>query len=58
MLKLWVKFGESNVTQVSTNECENIDAFIKAVKKKLLNQLGHYDSKQISISWTAGGTIP
>ena len=52
MLKLWVKFGGSNATQVSTEGCLNIDDFIEAVKKKL--QISN-PAQEISISLTEGG---
>ena len=54
-MSLWVKYGDTNVVKVSTDGCKNVYCFIKAVKKELPNQLGQYDSNQISISLTAGG---
>jgi hypothetical protein len=57
MSKLWVKFGGNNAVKVSTEGCELVDDFIKAVKKKMTHQLGQYDSDQISISLTAGGAV-
>lgn len=48
MIKLWVKFGEANATQVSTKGCDNVNDFIKAIKKNLPNPL-------YEISLTEGG---
>ena len=54
-MSLWVKYGDTNVVKVSTDGCKNVYCFIKAVKKELPNQLGQYDSNQISISLEVGG---
>jgi hypothetical protein len=54
--KLWVKYKNNNSTQVSTKECQNVDDFLEACKKKLPHLLGSYDSAQLSLSTTDGGT--
>jgi hypothetical protein len=56
MSKLWVKFGRNNATRVSTEGCEIVDDFIEQCKKKLSHLLGSYDSAQLSLSTTDGGT--
>lgn len=59
--KLWVllKNNDSAVvnkpTQVSTKDCENVDDFIEAVKKKLSNKLGQVDSDNITLHTTEDG---
>jgi hypothetical protein len=55
MSKLWVKFEDYEVTQVSTQGCFILYEFIKAVKKTLPRKLGDYDLDQISFSLTKGG---
>jgi hypothetical protein len=55
MTKRWVKFNTNNATQVSTEECQNVDDFLKACKKELSSKLGGYDVDQISLSTTVGG---
>jgi hypothetical protein len=55
MSKLWVKFKPNNATQVSTQECFNVDDFIEQCKKKLSHLLGPYDSAQLSLSTADGG---
>jgi hypothetical protein len=55
MSKLWAKFKTNNATQVSTEECQNVDDFLKACKKELPHLLGSYDSAQLSLSITDGG---
>jgi len=54
--KCWVKFKTNNATQVSTEGCQNVDDFLKACKKELPHLLGSYDSAQLSLSTTNGGT--
>jgi hypothetical protein len=56
MTKRWVKFKTNNATQVSTEECQNVDDFLKQCKKELPHLLGSYDSAQLSLSTTDGGT--
>jgi hypothetical protein len=56
MTKLWAKYKDNNSTQVSTEECHNVDDFLEACKKKLSSKLGSYDSAQLSLSTTDGGT--
>ena len=56
MTKRWVKFKTNNATQVSTEECQDVDDFLEACKKKLSSTLGSYDSAQLSLSTTNGGT--
>ena len=46
----------NNSTQVPTEECQNVDEFLEACKKKLPHLLGSYDSAQLSLSTTDGGT--
>jgi hypothetical protein len=53
MSKLWVKFGRNNATQVSTQDCLNVDDFIKAVKKEL--QIPN-PPQELSLSTADGGT--
>ena len=56
--KLWVllKSNDSAVvnhpTQVPTKDCENVDDFIKAIKKELSNELGHIDPHRITLHLT------
>ena len=52
----WVKFKTNNATQVSTEECQNVDAFIKACKKDLSPLLDSYAPAQLCLSTTDGGT--
>jgi hypothetical protein len=54
MAKRWVKFQTFPPTQVSTENCENVDDFIKACKKELPRKLGSYDADQLSLSTSAG----
>ena len=56
MTKLWVKFKSNNAVKVSTEECQDVDDFIKACKKELPHLLGSYDSAQLVLSTTADGT--
>jgi hypothetical protein len=54
--KLWVKYKNNNSTQVSTEDCQDVDDFLEACTKKLSHLLGSYDSAQLSLSTTDGGT--
>ena len=56
MTKLWIKFKTNNATQVSTEECQNVDDFLKQCKKNLSSKLGSYDVDQLCLSTTDGGT--
>jgi hypothetical protein len=49
MTKLWVKFEENNATRVSTEGCEIVDDFIKAVKKELSPHFDSIATDQLSI---------
>jgi hypothetical protein len=53
--KLWVKYKNNNSTQVSTKECQNVDDFLEACKKKLSPLLDSYAPAQLSLSTTDGG---
>ena len=53
MIKLWVKYKNNNSTQVSTEECHNVDDFLKACKKEL--QIPN-PPQELSLSTTDGGT--
>jgi hypothetical protein len=55
MTKLWVKWNSNRATQVPTEGCENVDAFLKVVKNELSNKLGSYDSDQLFLSLADGG---
>ena len=55
MTKLWVKYKNNNSTQVSTEECRNVDDFLEACKKKLSPLLDSYAPAQLSLSTTDGG---
>jgi hypothetical protein len=55
MTKCWVKFKPNNATQVSTEECQNVDDLIRACKKELSSKLGSYDVDQLCLSTTDGG---
>ena len=57
MTKLWVKFKTNNSTQVSTEECHNVDDFLKACKKELSPLLDSYSPAQLFLSTTDGGTL-
>ena len=54
--KLWVRLKYSAAvnrpTQVLTKDCDNVDDFIEAIKKKLSNKLGHVDSDNITLHLT------
>ena len=54
MSKLWVKFGNSSATRVSTEGCEIVDDFIEAAKKKL--QIPN-PPQEISISLKEGNAL-
>ncbi|KAI8900831.1 hypothetical protein BC833DRAFT_580266 [Globomyces pollinis-pini] len=56
MAKLWVKFKTNNVVKVSTDQCQDVDDFLKACKKELSSTLVSYDVDQLSLSTTDGGT--
>jgi S1-C subfamily serine protease len=56
MTKLWVRYKNNNPTQVSTEECHNVDDFLKACKKELSPLLDSYAPAQLSLSTTDGGT--
>ena len=56
MTKRWVKLKTNNATQVSTEECQDVDDFLKACKKELSSKLGSYDVDQLSLSTTDGGS--
>jgi hypothetical protein len=51
MTKLWVKYKINNSTQVSTEECHNVDDFLEACKKKL--QIPN-PPQELSLSTTDG----
>ena len=53
MTKLWAKYKDNNSTQVSTEECHNVDDFLKACKKEL--QIPN-PPQELSLSTTDGGT--
>ncbi len=55
MNKIWVKFNQFHATQVSSVGCENVDDFLKAVKRELSSKLGPYDTDQLTLSLTVGG---
>jgi hypothetical protein len=55
MTKLWIKFKTNNATQVSTEECQNVDDFLKQCKKELLFLYGQFPLGELSLSTTAGG---
>ena len=57
MSKLWVKFRNCNATQVSTEECQNVDDFLEACKKKLSPLLDSYAPAQLSLSTTDGTAL-
>ncbi len=53
--KLWVKYGNSNCTQVSCDGCLNVDDFLGASKKNLLFLYGQFPPGELSLSLTIGG---
>ena len=56
MTKLWVKFQAYNATKVSTSDCQDVDDFLEACKKVLSPLLDSYDSDQLCLSTTQGGS--
>ena len=56
--KLWILLKSHDAvvvnhpTQVFTKDCDNIDDFIDAIKKKLHNKLGHVDPDNITLHLT------
>ena len=56
MLKLWIRFKPNNAIKVSTDECEDVNDFLKACKKEHSSKLGSYGVDQLSLSLTDGGT--
>ena len=56
MAKLWVKCKNNNAVKVSTEDCQDVDDFLKACKKELSSKLGSYDVDQLCLSTTDGGT--
>ena len=50
-----MKYGETNAVKVSTENCDDVDDFIKAVMKELTPLLNAYAPAQISISSREGG---
>jgi len=57
MTKRWVKFKTNNATQVSTEQCLNVDDFLKACKKELLFLYGQFPPGELSLSTTADGPL-
>ena len=55
MTKLWVKLKTNNATQVSTEECQNVDDFLEACKEKLSPDLDSIPASRLSLSITEGG---
>jgi hypothetical protein len=55
MSKLWIKFKTNNATQVSTQECLNVDDFLKACKKELSPLLDSFAPAQLFLSINADG---
>lgn len=53
--KLWVKFGADNPTGVSTDDCEDVDDFLDACKKKLLFLYGQFPPGALTLSTTEAG---
>ena len=58
MTKLWVKFKSNNAVKVSTEDCQDVDDFLEACKKKLSPLLDSYAPAQLSLSTTDGGGTP
>jgi hypothetical protein len=56
MTKLGVKFKTNNAVKVPTEECQDVDDFLEASKKKLSSKLGFYDVDQLCLSTTDGGS--
>ena len=55
MTKLWVKFKPNNAVKVSTEECQDVDDFLEACKKKLSPHFDSIATDQLSLSTTDGG---
>jgi hypothetical protein len=56
MSKLWIKFKTNNAVKVSTEECQDVDDFLEACKKKLSSKLGSYDVDQLTLLQPDGTT--
>jgi hypothetical protein len=54
-LKLWVKFGSNNAVKVSTEQCQDVDDFLEACKKKLLFLYGQFPPGELSLSTSYDG---
>ena len=50
-----MKYGDTNIVEVSTDGCNNLDDFIMAVKKELSPDLDSVSVVRISISLQVGG---
>ena len=55
MTKRWVKFKANNAVKVSTEQCQDVDDFIEACKKKLLFLYGQFPPGELYLSTTDGG---
>ena len=55
MSKLWIKFKTNNAVKVSTDECQDVDDFLKQCKKELLFLYGQFAPGELSLSTTDGG---
>jgi hypothetical protein len=55
MSKLWIKFKTNNAVKVSTEECQDIDDFLKQCKKELLLLYGQFPPGELFLSTTADG---
>jgi hypothetical protein len=55
MTKLWVKFKTNNAVKVSSEQCQHVDDFLEAYKKKLSPLLDSYLPTQLCLSTTDGG---
>jgi hypothetical protein len=56
MTKLWVKYKDNNSIKVSTEDCQDVDDFLEACKKKLSPHFDSIATDQLSLSTTDGGT--
>ena len=56
MPKLWIKFKTYSAVKVSTEDCQDVNDFLKACKKELSQKLGSYDVDQLSLSTTECGS--
>jgi hypothetical protein len=56
MSKLWIKFKTNNAVKVSTEECQDVDDFLKQCKKELSPHFDSIATDQLSLSTTDGGT--